>query len=598
MQAPAPPIEDYALIGDCRSAALVSRSGSIDWLCLPNFSDPSLFAAILDTDRGGRFAITPAQPFTVSRRYAGESAIVESVYRTETGALRVTDAMIIGDSPCRLEPMREIVRIVDGLEGTVPVDIVFDPRPDYGRRRERASARGAARICRWGSDIVVLRTDSRLGSGDSTRIRVNAGQRLTFSLSYSHHDIAVLPPVGDQPARRMERTRARWAAWSSTLAYAGPYSAAVRRSALALKLMTFTLSGAVVAAPTTSLPEWIGSDRNWDYRYCWLRDAALTMRAFISLGLAGEAAAFLRWLLHATALTRPKLSVMYDIFGRTRLKERELGRLAGYRDSRPVRIGNGAYLQRQLDVYGAVIAAAAEYVLGGGTLQADQRRLLAGFGEMVCRSWREPDQGMWEVRGEARHHTFSKLMCWVALDWLLKLDRMIGLRIDSARFESERDRIEAAIDTDGFDAGMGCYVGIFGGNALDAALLLMPCVGYKPPDDPRLRATLDRIEERLGDGPYVYRYERGADGLDAPEGAFGLCSFWRVEALARIGETERARGHFERLLGKGSDLGLYAEEIDPASGAALGNFPQAFTHVGLINAAVAIGRAETAGGRP
>jgi GH15 family glucan-1,4-alpha-glucosidase len=419
-----------------------------------------------------------------------------------------------------------------------------------------------------------------------------AGRRIRFSLSYARRDIAILPPLGESVVARIGRTGERWAEWCAGLRHDGRYRAAVQRSGITLKLMTFTLSGAVVAAPTTSLPEWIGAGRNWDYRYCWLRDAALTMRAFISLGLVEEASAFLRWLLHATALTQPRLGVVYDIYGRARLTERTLDHLSGYRDSRPVRIGNDAYRQRQLDAYGSVIAAAAEYVKGGGALQSDQRKLLAGFGDQVCRGWREPDNGMWEVRGGRRHYTFSKLMCWVALDWLLKLDREIGLGIDARRVTAERDAIEEMIDSRGYDEASGCYVGELDGKALDAALLLMPCLGYKDPADPRIAGTLACIESRLGRGPLVYRYEKGSDNLGSAEGAFGLCSFWLVEALARVGEVERARDNFERLLDLANDVGLFGEEIDADTGAALGNFPQAFTHVGLINAAVAIDRAE------
>jgi GH15 family glucan-1,4-alpha-glucosidase len=318
------------------------------------------------------------------------------------------------------------------------------------------------------------------------------------------------------------------------------------------------------------------------------------MRAFTSLGLVGEAAAFLRWLLHATALTRPRLGVVYDIFGRTTLKERVLDRLSGYRGSRPIRIGNDAYRQVQLDVYGGVIAAAEEYASAGGRLQADQRRLLAGFGSLVCRLWRDPDHGLWEMRGEKRHHTFSKLMCWVALDRLMKLDDETGLDLDRRRIAAERAAIEQAIDSDGYDTQAGAYVATLGGDALDASLLLMPCLGYKDPADPRLRGTVKAIEARLGEGPLVYRYAQGTDALGPREGAFGICSFWLAEALARIGEVEQAQRNFERLLEYGNDVGLYAEEIDPGSGTALGNFPQAFTHVGLINAAIAIERADKA----
>ena len=589
-----PPIADYAIIGDCRSAALVSRSGSIDWLCWPHFSAPSLFAAILDSERGGRFAITPAGKFETKRRYVGDTAVLETTFDTQAGTARLTDAMIVGRSAENLEPMREIVRVLEGLQGTLAFDISFDPRPNYASGRKHLRPRGRDWICTWGDESLLLRAEHPLEArenGAGARIELSAGQTLYFSLCFEKRDIGILLPLGGSARERVRRTASFWEEWSRGCLCAGPYRDAVLRSAITLKLMTFALSGAVVAAPTASLPEWIGGDRNWDYRYCWLRDAALTMRAFTALGLRREAASFLRWLLHATALTQPRLGVVYDVYGRTGLDERELTHLAGYRGSRPVRIGNAAHEQIQLDVYGGVTAAAAEFVEGGGVLQRDQQRLLGAFGRFVCENWRTPDHGIWEIRDRKRHYTFSKLMCWVALDRLLELHRSGHLRIRTDRLERERSAIADAIESRGYNAGLASYVGELDGDRVDASLLLMPCLGYGDPAHPRMRTTYERIEERLGREGLLYRHEPYFDSIAVPEGAFGICSFWGVENLARRGDVDQAERLFDGLLGHANDLGLFAEEIEPESGDALGNFPQAFTHVGLINAAFAIGRA-------
>jgi GH15 family glucan-1,4-alpha-glucosidase len=424
------------------------------------------------------------------------------------------------------------------------------------------------------------------------QVRIKAGERVYFSLAYAKGDIGVIAPLGEHAQTRLESTMQWWRNWASRCTYEGPYREAVQRSAITLKLMTFALSGAVVAAPTTSLPEAIGADRNWDYRYCWLRDAALTMRAFTGLGYQDEAGSFLQWLLHATRLTWPKLQIMYDVYGRTNLVEKELAHLSGYRGSRPVRVGNGAHTQIQLDVYGEVVSAAYHFVRSGGRLQADEQKLLAGFGGMVCKHWREPDQGIWEIRGAKRHYTFSKVMCWAALDSLIKLHEQGSVRIDLQQLQRERDTIAQAIDARGFSESLGSYVSEFDGDRLDAALLLMGCVGYKDPGHAHMRATFDRIRERLGCDGLLYRYEQGTDGMAAPEGAFGICSFWAVDNLAKRGDLTAAREAFEHILSFANDLGLYAEEIDVATGEALGNFPQAFTHVGLINAAMALADAQ------
>ncbi|GGC67980.1 glycosyl hydrolase [Siccirubricoccus deserti] len=600
----APAIEDYALIGDGRTAALVSRRGSINWLCLPDFSGPSVFAAILDQERGGRFALCPTDPCTTARRYVGCSGVLETSFRTGQGTVRVTDLLPVPDGTGALAPMREVLRLVEGVEGTVELEVLFEPRPDYVRTKPRLARRGALGwACAWGDEALLLHADFPLqptpdGAGLRGRARIGAGERRALSLSYAKGDIGVVPPLGEAAERRLRATLDWWEGWSSGLRYDGPWRDAVLRSAVTLKLLTFALSGAVVAAPTASLPEWPGAERNWDYRYCWLRDAALTMRAFTGLGLRDEARAFLAWLLHATRLTWPELRAVYDVYGRTNLRECRLDHLAGHRGSRPVRIGNGAWDQVQLDVYGEVVLAAHDYVLGGGRLQRDEARALAGLGRAVCRRWRKPDQGIWELRGPPRQHTFSKVLCWLALDRLLDLQARGHLRMpDEAGFRRERAAIAETIEARGFNSALGSYTADLNGEAPDAALLLMACLGYRPAADPRMRGTYDFVEQRLGRGRgLLLRYEVGHDGFASPEGAFGICGFWAVDNLVGRGELEAAERRFAELLAFANDVGLLAEEVDPRTGAALGNFPQAFTHVGLINAALALARARQEGG--
>jgi GH15 family glucan-1,4-alpha-glucosidase len=593
-------IEDYALIGDCRTAALVSRSGSIDWLCLPHYSSPAIFAALLDRSRGGCCSIQPGGRCSSERRYCGDTPILETTFATASGVVRVLDLLPVLDSVETLQPMREIQRIVQGVSGEVDVDVLLDPRPDFGRIQPKLKhSERLGWTYSWSDEWLAVRTDMDLCRNDLAlrgSVRMRAGERKYLSLAYTCSTPGVLPPLGDQANRRFDDTALWWRSWVEQCTYAGGYRDMVLRSALTLKLLSYSLSGAIIAAPTTSLPEVIGGARNWDYRYCWLRDAALTMQALVSLGFNHEARSFLTWLLHATRLTWPKLQVVYDVYGRTRLHEHEIERLDGYSKSRPVRVGNGAWSQTQLDVYGEVILAADAFVTGGGVLETADESMLKGLGRAVCRLWREPDHGIWEVRGGARQYTFSKVMCWLALDRLIKLHEKKIMNVGSLdqAFRREREAIGELIERRAFNRNIASYTGEIDGDTVDASLLLMTCLGYKRADDPRMVATYERITERLGCNGLLHRYEHD-DGFEGREGAFGICSLWAVDNLASRGEITEAIRLFEHVVSYANDLGLFGEEIDPQTGAALGNYPQGFTHVGVINAALAIERALASG---
>jgi GH15 family glucan-1,4-alpha-glucosidase len=595
------PIDEYGLIGDTRTAALVSRDGSIEWLCLPTFDAPSILASILDVQHGGHFQIAPVDGFTAARRYLPDTNVLETSFTTETGTLVVRDAMTlpVGEGPY---PDHELLREIECVAGAVEVAIDFQPRPNYAAAPLRLEDRGALGI-RWAGQQVTLalRADVRLdvardGRGARGRARLDSGERRHVSLATDVEAPAVLPPLGDQARARMQATVDWWRSWATACTYRGRYRDAVMRSALVLKLMSFAPSGAIVAAPTTSLPEEIGGERNYDYRYCWLRDATFTTRALYSIGYRPLADAFLSWMLHATRLTHPELRVVYDVYGRTNLPERELAHLSGYQNSRPVRIGNAACHQFQLDVYGEVIDAAERYTARGGTLDGEQASMLTGFADTVCRRWEEADDGIWEPRARREHYVHSKVLCWVALDRIVRMHERRQLRTDVQRFRHARDEIRRATERHGFNARLNSYVRTFDGEEVDGSLLTLPLVGYVEADNPRMVGTFKRVTSELANGPYYYRYRPGTeDGLTGSEGAFGICSFWAVEVRALAGDIVGAKAAFEELLACSNAVGLYAEEIDPATGAALGNFPQAFTHIGLINAALTLSAAEEEG---
>lgn len=596
------PIKDYALIGDCGSAALVSRGGAIDWLCWPKFDSPSIFGAILDHRRGGTFRIVPTADAKISRRYVENTNVLETTFSTDTGVLRLTDLMPVAERDLydeEFRPDHEILRSVECLEGEVEVEVYCDPRPQYGLKHPHLSDRGPLGfVYTSGADVFVLRSEIPLSLSESRGCLIGSsllrgGERRFVSLTYDHAEPAALALLGKAAEGRIRQSIDYWKSWAAQCTYEGPYRDAVVRSALTLKLMTYSRSGAVVAAPTTSLPEKIGGVRNWDYRYCWLRDASLTLRALFELGYREEGTAFFSWLLYTTRHRAGSLHVLYDVYGGGELEERTLDHLEGYRGSSPVRVGNRASKQLQLDIFGEVILAAFEFIRQGGHLDKWQIRLLDEIGNIVCRRWTEPDHGIWEIRSDRRHHTYSKVMCWVALDRLLKLQDDGVMRVPDEKYRRVMKEIEETVESEGFNEQLNSYVSVLGGKDVDASLLLLPVYGYREATHPRMRGTFDRVQERLALDGLMYRYpHHDDDGLPPGEGAFGLCSFWDEEILARSGELDRAGEHFEQMLTYANDVGLFGEEIDPESGDALGNFPQAFTHIGLINAALTIADAQ------
>jgi GH15 family glucan-1,4-alpha-glucosidase len=491
-------------------------------------------------------------------------------------------------------PEHELLRIACAVRGEVDVGVVFVPRPDYARKRGRIVSAGELGVrLELGRELVTFRSSIPVAigasSGDRTIVRgtarLRAGEVAVTSLSFDAEAPAVLPPLGEAALIRAENTHRAWLRWAARTRYDGPCRDDVIRSALALKLLVFPPSGAIVAAPTTSLPETIGGGMNWDYRYCWLRDAALTVRTLYDLGHPEEAFAFCDWLLHATRLTRPELRVVYDVFGQKLPAEGELTQFSGYGSSKPVRVHNAASSQLQLDVYGEVADAVFQIARRGGAIDADTQEILTDIGRFVCRSWRKPDHGIWERRIPPQHYTHSRLMCWVALDRLAELARAGAVRgLDLPALEAERKAIRTSLEVEAYSSDLESYTETLHGNTLDASLLLFGAYGFAPASSPRLRSTRARIRERLG-APrgLLYRHEGSVpDG----EGAFVACSFWDVDHLARGGGSfEEALQLFERLLSQANEVGLFAEEIDPRSGDALGNFPQAYSHIGVLAAA-------------
>lgn len=589
-----PQIGDYGIIGDCRSAALVHRTGSIDWLCWPRFDSSSIFAKLLDESRGGCWAIAvyPQEQTRTTRAYLGGTNILKTVFETSSGTLELVDlmpVMTIGATRTVPLPDHELLRHVHCTAGEVEVEMLFHPRDQYGQRSVKFRQVGKLGIqFEAGRGVYYLRSSIPLTVSDDricAKFSMKQGESYEFSLTYSEVSPVVLPPLGNWTHQRIEESIGWWKRWCESAHYEGAHRAEVMRSALTLKLLTYAPSGAVVAAATTSLPEQLGGKLNWDYRFCWLRDASLTIRGLLGLGFYPEADAFMGWLLTATRLTQPELRIVYTVFGNNAPREKTLS-LRGFCDSRPVRVGNAARKQLQLDVYGEVLDAAAQYVYHGGVFDRSTQKDIIGIGRYVAQNWNQPDQGIWEPREGGQNHTHSRVLCWTALDRLISLAEKKHLQnAPLDLFHRERDRIANQIRNRAWNQQLNSYVSVLDGDELDASLLLMSYYGFEAADSPRMQGTYRAIQKTLRTGDQlIRRYINGPS-----EGAFGICSFWEAEFLALGGGTlEQSQHLFNKLLKYQNDIGLYAEEIDPNNGAALGNFPQAFTHVGLVSAALSI----------
>nr|WTB08677.1 glycoside hydrolase family 15 protein [Streptomyces antimycoticus] len=582
-------IDDYALIGDHQTAALISRHGSIDWLCLPRFDSPACFAALLGGPDNGHWRLAPKGAGACTRRgYLDDSLVLESVWETETGTVKVIDFM-----PQR-DRAPDVVRIVEGVSGSVEMLGVLRLRFDYGRIVPWMRRTDGHRIAVAGPDSVWLRSEPEVrtyGKDFSTRseFTVSAGDRVAFVLTW-HPSHEPRPRLVD-PYDSLRSSLADWRDWAARCRYEGPHRDAVIRSLITLKALTYAPSGGIVAAPTTSLPEQLGGVRNWDYRYCWLRDSTLTLNSLLRAGYHEEAAAWRDWLLRAIAGDPAELQIMYGLRGERRLPEHELPWLEGYEHSAPVRVGNGAVDQRQLDVYGEVLDTLHLARSAGLPAEPHTWKIQTSLMDFLESAWRDPDEGLWEVRGPRRHFVHSKVMAWVAADRAVRaMEAAPELSGDVNRWRTMRDAVHREVCEKGYDPERSTFTQSYGSSELDAATLLIPRVGFLPATDPRVIGTIDAVRRELCEDGLIRRYTAvdRVDGLPGSEGAFLACSFWLADALHLAGRHKDARALFERLLALRNDVGLLAEEYDPATGRQLGNFPQAFSHIGLVGTALTL----------
>jgi GH15 family glucan-1,4-alpha-glucosidase len=581
------PIESYAVIGDCETAALVGLDGSIDWLCWPNFSSAACFARLLGTEENGRWLLAPAEKVEkTTRRYREHTLILETTFEAAGFTVMLIDFMPLrNDNP-------DIIRIVKGIRGSAPMKMEMALRFDYGATvpwvtRIESGLRAIA-----GPDLVLLRTKAPLVGAEMKTVSefiVNEGETVEFVMTYGRSHLHA--PRAIDAAKALEHTQKFWEEWAGSLVYQGPYRDAVERSLITLKALTYRPTGGIVAAVTTSLPEQLGGPRNWDYRYCWLRDASFTLQAFMWGGYYQEAKAWQQWLLRAIAGSPDQVQIMYGIGGERYLPERELTWLSGYEGSKPVREGNAASEQLQLDIYGEVMGGFYNALKRMGKDGEPSFAMLRGMMEHLETIWQQPDEGIWETRGGRQNFTYSKLMAWVAFDRAIKAAAMLHANAPVERWQKVRAKIHDEVCTQAYNEKLGSFVQSYGSEQLDAALLLMPMTGFLPADDPRVRGTLKAIEGSLMSGGMVLRYntEKAPDGLPPGEGVFLACSFWMVGALKLQGREADAKKLFERVLSLANDVGLLSEEYDTGAKRMVGNFPQAFSHISLVNAAFALG---------
>ncbi|MFC1955571.1 glycoside hydrolase family 15 protein [Chloroflexota bacterium] len=580
------PISDYGIIGNMVSAALVARDGSIDWCCLPRFDSPSIFAAILDDRKGGRFGIEPRSHFESSQFYLNDTNVSQTVFQTETGTVMLTDFM-----PCyrrsdgKLVRFNEIHRIAECTHGEVALKVTFQPKPEYATVDPSLDITKYGVVVTGGGTHVSLSSSvpfKALGDRATAAVKLRQGEKAAFMLR--HDSDRLLTGIINNSLNKLARTKAYWQQQTEESVFSGPYRDYIVRSYLALHLLVYSPTGAIVAAPTTSLPEKIGGERNWDYRYTWLRDASLTLNAFSSLGHKEEAIGFMKWLLSVCGKCGPKTQILYNIDFGDPLDEKTLDHLEGYRKSRPVRIGNAAYGQRQLDIFGEVLEAAYNYVKIGGYIGNKDWQLLETFVDAACELWPEPDSGIWEVRGGLFHFVHSKVMCWVAVDRGIRLAESLGRTEKVSYWRKAAEEIHNDIINKGWNPLKDAFTQHYDTEALDASALLMPLFGFLPISDERVRSTINHVVKELSWKGLLRRYrtDKTDDGLKGSEGAFLWCSFWLVRNLIRLGKIEGAVELYERLLGYGNHLGLLSEMVDPVSGEALGNFPQALTHLAVI----------------
>ena len=602
------PIANYGLLADCNSAALVDSDGSVDWLCMPRYDGDAIFARLLDPE-AGHWSIRPVQEYTATRRYLPGTLVIETVFSTESGQVRLTDAMAFAEGQrghdLGFDAPHELLRSVEGVSGMVELALELAPRPQYGLIKPLVRLEvGGART--FGAGRLSIRSAVPLEVEDSTMrasFRVREGERLGFSMRFAPPESQQAPhptPAGEVAAR-VEDTVEGWRSWEAEHdIYDGGHRELVRMSSRVLKGLSYRPTGAIVAAPTTSLPETVGGERNWDYRFSWIRDSSLTIEALYIGTCSDEAEEFVSFMTSSAGgrAGEGSLQIMYGIGGEHDLSERELPHLRGWRESRPVRVGNGAWDQVQLDVYGELLNSLWLYREQLGDLHPEIRAFVADLADTAARRWTEKDSGMWEMRGAPRHHLSSKVLCWTALDRAVRLAPQLGDYAKTEEWEAARDEIRAAVLERGWSESKQAFAQSFDSDELDAAQLLMPILGFLPATDGRMRSTIEAIASELTEDGLVLRYrnEEGlnADGLTGEEGTFVICSFWLVSCLAKAGELERAEALFDQLAGYANDLGLLAEEIDTANGEQLGNFPQAFSHIGLITAAWEIDRAREA----